>query len=94
MPTPLPPHIRALDREMQIFERDIAELETMLHRLQEIQKRSEKLREYYSHGTWLEDFENYPDAMVGILSEDGLYNLFFAEQEAEKAILKHLVHRL
>lgn len=90
----IPPYILEFDREMQAFEQDIASLRAMLEMLENIQKRSEKLERYYSNGQWLKDFENYPDAMVGILSEDGLYNLFFEEQEARKAILKHLVERL
>lgn len=89
----IPPHILEFDREMQEFEKDITFLQETLKKMQNIQTRRKKLETYYQED-WLKDFENYPDAMVGILSEDGLYNLFFEEQEARKAILKHLVERL
>lgn len=90
----IPKNILEFDSEMQEFEKDIAFLKDVFHKLQKIKQRREKLEKYYYEGDWLKDFEKYSDAMIGILSEDWLYNLFFEEQEARKEILKKLVEQL
>lgn len=90
----LPAHILEFDHEMQALEQDIAVLNTMLHTLQDIHKRVKKLEDYYYEGQWLTDVEQYPDTMIGVLSQDGLYNLLFQEQEKRKQILKYLAQCL
>lgn len=83
-------HMNAL---MQELENDKIFLENALQKMQEIAKKKEKLEEYYS-SEWQDDFEKFPDEKLAILSEDGLWNLFFEVENAEKNILKFLVEKL
>lgn len=83
--------IEAMDAEMQKLEKNSQEMEEMLKKLQEIQSRLDLLHEYYKEN-WMEDFKT--GARFGILSEDGLYHLFYEIDEKQRSILKYLAKNL
>lgn len=85
--------IKQMNQEMQRFEEDKNFLDTIFVRLQNIHERQKMLQEYYEE-EWISDHEKFPNEQIGILSEDGLWNLFHEVYEKEKEILKFLVNKL
>ncbi len=78
---------------MKQLEQDKIFLEHFLEKLEKIAQRKEKLEKYYNEN-YLEDMDKYPNENLWILSEDGLYNLFFEVETLEKNILKFLANKL
>lgn len=85
--------IKELDEQMQLLEKDVAFLNSVFEKMQEIEKRYKLLNDYY-YSEWMEDYEKEKDLQVWILSEDWLWNLFYEKEEIEKEILKYLVKKL
>lgn len=85
--------IKQMNQEMQRFEEDKNFLDTIFVRLQNIHERQKMLQKYYEE-EWISDHEKFPNEQIGILSEDGLWNLFHEIYEKEKEILKFLVNKL
>ncbi|PZM83262.1 hypothetical protein DLH72_03765 [Candidatus Gracilibacteria bacterium] len=85
--------IKEMDLEMIELEKDVKFLEETFEKMKEVEKRYKKLEKYY-YSDWREDHESGKDLMYGILSEDGLRNIFGDKYELEKNILKFLVKKL
>lgn len=85
--------IKKMDALMTTLEKNIEEIRLMKKRLKEIANTETLLEEYYET-KWLDDHERYPDEQYGILSEDGLFNVFHDVLEARKELLKYLVLKL
>lgn len=68
--------IANMDAKMQNLENAKVILENFLQELSKIRENYTELQKYY-YENWMQDLEENPDAQYGILSEDGLYNLFF-----------------
>lgn len=85
--------VQQMNTLMQELEKDKIFLENTFAKIQEIAERKAKLEEYYG-SEWQEDFEKFSHEKLSILSEDGLWNLFFDIENTEKDILKFLVEKL
>lgn len=85
--------VQQMNALMQEFENDKIFLENAFQKIQEIAERKAKLEEYYS-SEWQDDFQNFSQEKLAILSEDGLWNLFYEVENAEKNILKFIVEKL
>lgn len=74
--------IRKMERSFNRVQKAVAALEHDMERLACLEGDIAFLKEYQDSGLWLEDFEADergelpPDLRRGVLSEDGLYNLF------------------
>ncbi len=74
--------IRKMERSFNRVQKAVAALERDMERLARLEGDIASLKEYQASGLWLEDFEadergELPqDLQRGVLSEDGLYNLF------------------
>ncbi|MXV37546.1 DUF4298 domain-containing protein [Flavobacteriaceae bacterium Ap0902] len=88
--------VRELDESMHLLGQDTETLIGILSKLKEIQKRKSNLETYYYNGGYLADLEieNQFKDTYGILSEDGLHNLFYEINQAELEIIKYLVNKL
>lgn len=85
--------IQEMDEKMKQLEKSKIFLQEFLEKIDEIETNKGELEEYY-YKKWQDDHENRPNEMYGILSEDGLYNLFFEVEELQKDILKKLANNL
>ena len=71
-----------MERSFNRVQKAVAALEHDMERLACLEGDIAFLKEYQDSGLWLEDFEADergelpPDLRRGVLSEDGLYNLF------------------
>lgn len=86
-------HIQKMDEMMKNLENDKIFLENFYNKLSEISNRKKILENYY-YNDWQADYEDFPHEQYGILSEDGLWNLFHEIEATEKEILKFLVAKL
>lgn len=85
--------VQKMNTLMQELEKDKNFLEEIFKKMQEIAERKAKLEEYYG-SEWQDDFQNFSQEKLAILSEDGLWNLFYEVENVEKNILKFLVKKL
>lgn len=85
--------IQKMDEKMKQLEKSKIFLQDFLEKIDKIEADKGELEEYY-YEKWQDDHENHPHEMYGILSEDGLYNLFFEVEELQKDILKKLANNL
>ena len=71
-----------MERSFNRVQKAVAALERDMERLARLEGDIAALKGYQASGLWLEDFEADergelpPDLRRGVLSEDGLYNLF------------------
>lgn len=85
--------VQKMNTLMQELEKDKNFLEEIFKKMQEIHKRKTILEEYYG-SEWQDDFQNFSQEKLAILSEDGLWNLFYEVENIEKNILKFIVEKL
>lgn len=85
--------IQKMDEKMKELENSQKFLQEFFDKIGEIQANKRELEEYY-YSKWQDDHEKNSAAMFGILSEDGLYNLFFEVEDLQKGILKKLANNL
>lgn len=85
--------VQKMNTLMQELEKDKNFLEEIFKKMQEIHERKTILEEYYS-SEWQDDFQNFSQEKLAILSEDGLWNLFYEVENIEKNILKFIVEKL
>lgn len=85
--------VQQMNNLMQELEKDKNFLEEAFKKIQEINERKLILEEYYAN-EWQDDFENFSHEKLAILSEDGLWNLFYEVENTQKDILKFIVEQL
>lgn len=85
-----------LDQQMKLLEQDTKWLIDTLAKLKEIHERQQKLEHYYFEEGYRKDrqIEEQFQNTYGLLSEDGLYNLFYNVDQEQLKILKYLVQNL
>lgn len=88
--------VSKLDAEMTLLEKDLQSLNEVVSKLKEIHQRKQKLEDYYFNGDYLKDLdiEKQFKSTYGLLSEDGLDNLFYEINQKQLEILKYLVKNL
>lgn len=79
--------IQAMERAMSQYSQSLQQAQQAMAALQRAQRDYLQLREYYGDPVYMEDldYSNSPDfpadQPAGVLSEDGLYNLFDDHRE-------------
>ncbi|MGI9526312.1 MAG: DUF4298 domain-containing protein [Weeksellaceae bacterium] len=88
--------LKELEQEMLLLEQDVDLLKQMHAKLKEIHERKQKLEHYYFQEGYRADrkIEHQFKDTYGLLSEDGLWNLFYEIDQEQLQLLKFLVNNL
>ena len=82
--------VMAMEEHMEKAEQMLRQLEEAWGNYEELQRELAQLSAYYESALWRQDYAadeagQLPvDLYRGVLSEDGLYNLFMRQQELEE----------